>query len=64
MVTNDMGKLFASLDTSGDAPGVPAICKNPNGLEARLYFLETGPNSTIAFFDWERAEDFNNPAGL
>jgi len=36
-------------------PLVAAIGNNPNGLRARHYFFETGPNSTIAFFEWEGA---------
>ena len=44
-------------------PLVAAIGNNPNGLRARHYFFETGPNSTIAFFEWESVEDFHKPAG-
>ena len=64
MVTNDMEKTVRFYRDIMGFPLVAAIGNNPNGLKARHYFFETGPNSTIAFFEWEGAEDFNKPAGL
>ncbi|MEC9272123.1 MAG: VOC family protein [Chloroflexota bacterium] len=64
MVTNDMEKTVRFYRDIMGFPLVAAIGNNPNGLRARHYFFETGPNSTIAFFVWEGAEDFHTPAGL
>jgi len=64
MVTNDMEKTVRFYRDVMGFPLVGAIGGNPNGLRARHYFFETGPNSTIAFFEWEGAEDFHKPAGL
>ncbi len=64
MVTNDMEKTVRFYRDVLGFPLVGAIGGNPNGLRARHYFFETGPNSTIAFFEWEGAEDFHKPAGL
>ncbi len=64
MVTNDMEKTVRFYRDVMGFPLVAAIGGNPNGLRARHYFFETGPNSTIAFFEWEGAEDFHKPAGL
>ena len=64
MVTNDMEKTVRFYRDVLGFPLVGAIGNNPNGLRARHYFFETGPNSTIAFFEWEGAEDFHKPAGL
>src|SRR5439155_8315060 len=30
----------------------------------RHYFFELGPQNTIAFFEWSRAETFAKPAGM
>ncbi|MCS5655236.1 MAG: VOC family protein [Dehalococcoidia bacterium] len=64
MVTNDMEKTVRFYREVMGFPLVAAIGGNPNGLRARHYFFETGANSTIAFFEWEGAEDFHKPAGL
>ena len=64
MVTNDMEKTVRFYREVMGCPLVAAIGGNPNGLRARHYFFETGANSTIAFFEWEGAEDFHKPAGL
>ena len=64
MVTNDMEKTVRFYRDVMGFPLVAAIGNNPNGLRARHYFFETGSNSTIAFFEWEGAEDFHKPAGL
>ena len=58
MVTNDMEKTVRFYRDVMGFPLVGAIGNDPNGLRARHYFFETGPNSTIAFFEWEGAEDF------
>ena len=64
MVTNDMEKTVRFYRDIMGFPLVAAIGGNPNGLRARHYFFETGPNSTIAFFERASAEDFHKPAGL
>ena len=63
MVTNDMEKTVRFYREVMGFPLVAAIGGNPNGLRARHYFFETGANSTIAFFEWEGAEDFHKPGG-
>ena len=43
---------------------VAATGNRPGGLPYRHYFFETGPNSTIAFFEWPgMVEEFHKPAG-
>jgi catechol 2,3-dioxygenase-like lactoylglutathione lyase family enzyme len=64
MVTNDMEKTVRFYRDIMGFPLVAAIGGNPSGLRAKHYFFETGPNSTIAFFEWAGAEDFHKPAGL
>ena len=64
MVTNDMEKTVRFYHDVMGFSLVGAIGGNSNGLRARHYFFETGPNSTIAFFEWSGAEDFHKPAGL
>ena len=64
MVTNDMEKTVRFYRDVMGFPLVGAIGNDPNGLRARPYFFETGPNSTIAFFEWEGSEDFHKPSAL
>jgi len=64
MVTNDMEKTVRFYKDVMGFPMIAAIGGNPNGLRARHSFFETGPNSTIAFFEWTGAEDYHKPAGL
>jgi len=64
MVTSDMEKTVRFYRDVMGFPLVAAIGGNPNGLRARHYFFETGPNSTIAFFEWAGTENFHKPAGL
>ena len=63
MVTNDMEKTVRFYKDVMGFPMIAAIGGNPNGLRARHSFFETGPNSTIAFFEWTGAEDYHKPAG-
>ena len=60
MVTNDMEKTVRFYKDVMGFPMIAAIGGNPNGLRARHSFFETGPNSTIAFFEWTGAEDYTS----
>lgn len=65
MVTNDMEKTTRFYRDVLGMPLVAAIGNKPDGLPYRHYFFETGPNSTIAFFEWPgMVEEFHKPAGL
>ena len=64
MVTNDMEKTVRFYRDVMGFLLVAAIGNNPGGLRARHSFFYTCPSSTIAFFEWEGAEDFHKPAGL
>ncbi|HJN88541.1 MAG: VOC family protein [Dehalococcoidia bacterium] len=64
MVTNDMEKTVRFYRDVLQMPLVAAIGNTPAGYPYRHYFFETGPNSTIAFFEWPgMVEEFHKPAG-
>ena len=64
MVTGDMEKTVRFYRDVLGMPLVAAIGNKPDGLPYRHYFFETGPNSTIAFFEWPgMVEEFHKPAG-
>lgn len=65
MVTNDMDKTIRFYR---DVLGMPLVAALGIPMEQnryRHYFFETGPNSTIAFFEWPgMVEEFHKPAGM
>ena len=64
MVTNDMEKTVRFYRDVLGMPLVGAVGNTPGGYPYRHYFFETGPNSTIAFFEWPgMVEEFHKPAG-
>ena len=64
LVTNDMEKTVRFYRDVLGMPLVAAIGNTPNGYPYRHYFFETGPNNTIAFFEWPgMVEEFHKPAG-
>lgn len=64
MVTGDMDKTVRFYRDVLGMPLVAATGNRPGGLPYRHYFFETGPNSTIAFFEWPgMVEEFHKPAG-
>ena len=64
LVTNDMEKTVRFYRDVLGMPLVAAIGNAPGGYPYRHYFFETGPNNTIAFFEWPGlVEEFHKPAG-
>ena len=65
MVTNDMDKTIRFYRDVLGMPLVAALGSTPEQQRYRHYFFETGPNSTIAFFEWPgMEEEFHKPAGM
>ena len=65
MVTNDMDKTIRFYRDVLGMPLVAALGSTPEQQRYRHYFFETGPNSTIAFFEWPgMVEEFHKPAGM
>ena len=65
MVTNDMDKTIRFYRDILGMPLVGALGSTPEMKRYRHYFFETGPNNTIAFFEWPgMVEEFHKPAGI
>ena len=65
MVTNDMEKTIRFYRDVLGMELVGALGRMPERERYRHYFFETGPNSTIAFFEWPgMVEEFHKPAGM
>ena len=65
MVTNDMDKTIRFYRDVLGMELVGALGSTPERKMYRHYFFETGPNSTIAFFEWPgMVEEFHKPAGM
>ena len=65
MVTNDMDKTIRFYRDVLGMQLVGALGSTPDTPRYRHYFFETGPNSTIAFFEWPgMVEEFHKPAGV
>ena len=65
MVTNDMDKTIRFYRDVLGMQLVGALGSTPERKRYRHYFFETGPNSTIAFFEWPgMLEEFHKPAGM
>ena len=65
MVTNDMDKTIRFYRDVLGMELVGALGGTPERKRYRHYFFETGPNSTIAFFEWPgMVEEFHKPAGM
>ena len=65
LVTNDMDKTIRFYRDVLGMPLVAALGSTPEQKRYRHYFFETGPNSTIAFFEWPgMVEEFHKPAGM
>ena len=65
MVTNNMDKTIRFYRDVLGMPLVAALGSSPKTPRFRHYFFETGPNSTIAFFEWPgMVEEFHKPAGV
>ena len=65
MVTNDLEKTirFHRYVLGMELAG--ALASTPQRERYRHYFFETGPDSTIAFFEWPgMVDEFHKPAGM